>query len=115
MGNGTEHIGEKIIESDFIVLHDVGGAHTLVYIILPRPLFVPLQVLSEKTLRRHKLYCFIITRDAVSMPNFLSKDLCLISFCHTESIIIRVLFLDWSFQVPCQLERHINDASTAAV
>lgn len=99
--NSNEHIGEKIIESNLAVLHHVRGAHTLVYIILPPQLFVPLQVLSEKTLRRHKLYCFIISRDAVSMSNFLSKDLCLISFCHMESIITWGLFLDWSFQVLC--------------
>lgn len=84
-------------------LHHLRGAHTLVYITLPLPLLIPLQVLLGKTLRRHKIYCFIITRDAVSLTNLLSKELCLllISFHHKESVVIRELFLVWRFQALC--------------
>lgn len=65
------------------------------------------------------MYCFIITRDAVSLKNLLSKDLCLIliSFPHTESVVIQGLFCleVSSIAVLIRTETHVDGVCSAAV
>lgn len=99
------------------VLRDVRGAHTLVYTTLPLPLLILLQVLLGKTFRRHEIYCFIITGDAVSLKNLLPKDFCfiLISLCHTVIQGLLLLFGGFKHCVNKNRETHTDDVCSAAV